>query len=89
VNAQLTCWVSLSWGWLVTWRVGNHLCPSEWGWLWFVLCRFGGNPVCSAGGRAVLRVIEKEGIQQHAAQVGVVGTGIHAILGCHVDQSSR
>lgn len=31
---------------------------------------FGGNPVCSAGGRAVLRVIEKEGIQQHAAQIG-------------------
>lgn len=31
---------------------------------------FGGNPVCSAGGRAVLRVIEQEGIQQHAGEVG-------------------
>uniref|UniRef100_A0A383WHZ5 alanine--glyoxylate transaminase n=1 Tax=Tetradesmus obliquus TaxID=3088 RepID=A0A383WHZ5_TETOB len=31
---------------------------------------FGGNPVCSAGGRAVLRVIEREGIQQNAAAVG-------------------
>eukprot|EP00775_Hariotina_reticulata_P011373 gene11373-11522_t len=31
---------------------------------------FGGNPVCSAGGRAVLRVIDQEGIQQHAGQVG-------------------
>jgi hypothetical protein len=32
--------------------------------------RFGGNPVCSAGGRAVLRVIDREGIQQHCADVG-------------------
>ncbi|KAH9615772.1 hypothetical protein KSS87_006396 [Heliosperma pusillum] len=31
---------------------------------------FGGNPVCSAGGLAVLRVIDKEKRQEHCAQVG-------------------
>ncbi|KAL5714783.1 glycine transaminase [Ranunculus cassubicifolius] len=31
---------------------------------------FGGNPVCSAGGLAVLRVIEKEKRQAHCADVG-------------------
>lgn len=31
---------------------------------------FGGNPVCSAAGRAVLRVIERDGIQAHAGDVG-------------------
>ncbi|GAB4819560.1 hypothetical protein N2152v2_006606 [Parachlorella kessleri] len=31
---------------------------------------FGGNPVCSAGGRAVLRVVDEENIQQNAAEVG-------------------
>ncbi|KAL6773797.1 AGT2 [Auxenochlorella protothecoides x Auxenochlorella symbiontica] len=31
---------------------------------------YGGNPVCSAGGRAVLRVIDQEGIQAKAADVG-------------------
>uniref|UniRef100_A0A7N2KNL2 Uncharacterized protein n=1 Tax=Quercus lobata TaxID=97700 RepID=A0A7N2KNL2_QUELO len=31
---------------------------------------FGGNPVCSAGGLAVLRVIEKEKLQQNAFVVG-------------------
>lgn len=31
---------------------------------------FGGNPVCSAGGLAVLRVIEKEKFQQNAFVVG-------------------
>ncbi|MCO5563437.1 hypothetical protein L7F22_017079 [Adiantum nelumboides] len=31
---------------------------------------FGGNPVCSAGGHAVLRVLEKEQRQQHCAEVG-------------------
>lgn len=31
---------------------------------------FGGNPVCTAGGLAVLRVIEKEKLQQNAFVVG-------------------
>ncbi|CAI0428856.1 unnamed protein product [Linum tenue] len=31
---------------------------------------FGGNPVCSAGGLAVLRVLDKEKRQQHCAEVG-------------------
>ena len=31
---------------------------------------FGGNPVCSAGGLAVLRVIDKEKRQGHCATVG-------------------
>lgn len=31
---------------------------------------FGGNPVCSAGGLAVLQVLEKEKRQQHCAEVG-------------------
>jgi len=31
---------------------------------------FGGNPVCSAGGLAVLRVLEKEKRQAHCAEVG-------------------
>ncbi|XP_021892774.1 LOW QUALITY PROTEIN: alanine--glyoxylate aminotransferase 2 homolog 1, mitochondrial-like, partial [Carica papaya] len=31
---------------------------------------FGGNPVCSAGGLAVLRVIDKEKRQAHCAEVG-------------------
>ena len=35
------------------------------------MCRsFGGNPVCSAGGRAVLRVIDAERRQQHCSEVG-------------------
>eukprot|EP00798_Chlamydomonas_sp_ICE-L_P026934 gene26934-4556_t len=32
--------------------------------------RFRGNPVCSAGGRAVLRVLDKEKRQEHCAKVG-------------------
>lgn len=31
---------------------------------------FGGNPVCSAGGLAVLRVLDKEKRQSHCADVG-------------------
>lgn len=31
---------------------------------------FGGNPVCSVGGLAVLRVIDKEKRQAHCADVG-------------------
>lgn len=31
---------------------------------------FGGNPVCSAGGHAVLKVIDKEERQKHCAEVG-------------------
>ncbi|KXZ56764.1 hypothetical protein GPECTOR_1g689 [Gonium pectorale] len=31
---------------------------------------YGGNPVCSAGGRAVLRVVDRERLQQHCADVG-------------------
>lgn len=33
-------------------------------------CRYGGNPVCSAGGRAVLRVVDQERRQEHCAEVG-------------------
>jgi 4-aminobutyrate aminotransferase-like enzyme len=32
--------------------------------------RYGGNPVCSAGGRAVLRVVDREARQAHCAAVG-------------------
>lgn len=31
---------------------------------------YGGNPVCSAGGRAVLRVVDEDGIQANAGMVG-------------------
>lgn len=31
---------------------------------------FGGNPVCSAGGHAVLRVLDKEKRQEHCVDVG-------------------
>jgi hypothetical protein len=32
--------------------------------------RYGGNPVCSAGGRAVLRVVDEEGRQEHCKELG-------------------
>ena len=35
---------------------------------------FGGNPVCSAGGRAVLRAIDKDGIQANSAKVKLAPT---------------
>lgn len=31
---------------------------------------FGGNPVCSSGGHAVLRVLDKEKRQKHCADIG-------------------
>ena len=31
---------------------------------------FGGNPVCSAGGRAVLRAIKEDDLQKNSAEVG-------------------
>lgn len=30
---------------------------------------FGGNPVCSAGGRAVLRAVDEDGVQENCAKV--------------------
>ncbi|XP_047317035.1 alanine--glyoxylate aminotransferase 2 homolog 3, mitochondrial-like [Impatiens glandulifera] len=36
----------------------------------FYLNTFGGNPVCTAGGLAVLKVIEKEKLQENAFEVG-------------------
>ena len=32
---------------------------------------FGGNPVCSAGGRAVLKAIEEDGLQANSLKVGL------------------
>ena len=32
---------------------------------------FGGNPVCSAGGRAVLKAIEEDGLQANSLKVGI------------------
>lgn len=65
-----------------------HLCLIACGCC-FLMCRFGGNPVCSAGGRAVLRVIEKEGIQQHAAQVCRQGVYTCVLLRLERDCQAR
>lgn len=37
---------------------------------------FGGNPVCSAGGRAVLQAIEEDGLQENSAKVRPVSRQI-------------
>lgn len=34
---------------------------------------YGGNPVCCAGGRAVLQAVDEDGIQANAAKVGSNG----------------
>ncbi|KAI8475843.1 MAG: alanine-glyoxylate transaminase [Monoraphidium minutum] len=45
---------------------------------------FGGNPMCSAGGRAVLRVIDRERIQEHCKDVGTHLLGrLHALQEKH------
>ena len=33
---------------------------------------YGGNPVCFAGGRAVLQAVDEDGIQANAAKVGLL-----------------
>ena len=40
---------------------------------------FGGNPVCSAGGRAVLRAIDEDGVQANSAKV-IAGLHLYRIL---------
>lgn len=45
---------------------------------------FGGNPVCSAGGRAVLRVIDEDGLQKNSHVVGAhLMQGLHALQAKH------
>jgi alanine-glyoxylate transaminase/(R)-3-amino-2-methylpropionate-pyruvate transaminase len=45
---------------------------------------FGGNPVSMAQGRAVLRVIEKEGLQQNSLEIGAYLTaGFHKLAAKH------
>jgi len=45
---------------------------------------FGGNPVCCAQGRAVLQVIDEEGIQANAAAIGAkLIDGFHALAAKH------
>ncbi|KAL0044133.1 hypothetical protein WJX82_011716 [Trebouxia sp. C0006] len=45
---------------------------------------FGGNPVCSAGGRAVLKAIEEDGLQANSLKVGGhIEKGLHALKKKH------
>lgn len=45
---------------------------------------FGGNPVCAAGGRAVLRAVDEDGCQANAARVGgAVAAGLRALQASH------
>lgn len=37
---------------------------------------YGGNPVCCAGGRAVLQVVDEDGIQANAAKVRDLYSGL-------------
>lgn len=51
--------------------------------------RFGGNPVCSAGGRAVLRVLHEERRQEHCKKVGFCHPGVFTYADIVVTYMSR